>query len=71
MVKFASFENTVKAFYKYVFTNGKDNYSRSTQLMVTFMSGYWAGIFCALVSHPADTMVSIINKRGSNEPMLK
>jgi solute carrier family 25 phosphate transporter 3 len=37
--------------------------------MVTFMSGYWAGIFCALVSHPADTMVSIINKRGSSEPV--
>ena len=39
--------------------------------MITFMSGYWAGIFCALVSHPADTMVSIINKRGGSEPLLK
>ncbi len=28
------------------------------------MAGYWAGIFCAIVSHPADTMVSIMNKRG-------
>ena len=36
--------------------------------MVTFMSGYWAGIFCAIVSHPADTMVSILNKRKGNEP---
>jgi solute carrier family 25 phosphate transporter 3 len=36
--------------------------------MVTFLSGYWAGIFCAIVSHPADTMVSILNKRSSNEP---
>jgi solute carrier family 25 phosphate transporter 3 len=25
---------------------------------VTFASGYLAGIFCAIVSHPADTMVS-------------
>jgi len=32
--------------------------------MVTFLAGYWAGIFCAIVSHPADTMVSIMNKRG-------
>ena len=31
--------------------------------MVTFMAGYWAGIFCAIVSHPADTMVSIMNKQ--------
>jgi solute carrier family 25 phosphate transporter 3 len=38
--------------------------------MITFISGYWAGIFCALVSHPADTMVSIINKRGSSESAL-
>jgi solute carrier family 25 phosphate transporter 3 len=35
------------------------------------MSGYWAGIFCALVSHPADTMVSILNKKKSNEAMGK
>jgi len=69
MVKFAAFENTVKAFYKHVFTQPKDSYSKSFQLMITFMSGYWAGIFCALVSHPADTMVSILNKRSSNAPM--
>lgn len=25
------------------------------------MSGYLAGVFCALVSHPADTMVSKMN----------
>ena len=36
--------------------------------MVTFLSGYWAGIFCAIVSHPADTMVSILNKKSGNEP---
>jgi len=30
MVKFAAFENTVKAFYKHVFTNPKDSYSKST-----------------------------------------
>jgi len=27
-------------------------------LSVTFASGYLAGIFCAIISHPADTMVS-------------
>merc|ERR1719460_1935610 len=34
--------------------------------MVTFMAGYWAGIFCAIVSHPADTLVSIMNKTGES-----
>jgi len=30
--------------------------------MVTFASGYIAGVFCALVSHPADSVVSVLNK---------
>jgi len=70
MVKFAAFERTVEAFYKYVFTKGKKNYSKATQLTVTFLSGYWAGIFCAIVSHPADTMVSKLNKLKSDDPVV-
>lgn len=69
MVKFAAFENTVRAFYKNIFTAPKDSYSKATQLSITFMSGYWAGIFCAIVSHPADTMVSILNKKSSDAPV--
>ena len=30
--------------------------------MVTFVAGYIAGVFCAVVSHPADTIVSKLNK---------
>ena len=67
MVKFGAFENTVKAMYKYIWTAPKDTYGKSTQLMITFLSGYWAGIFCAIVSHPADTMVSILNKRADSD----
>jgi len=70
MVKFAAFERTVEFFYKKIFTKGKKNYSKATQLTVTFLSGYWAGIFCAIVSHPADTMVSKLNKVKSEEPVL-
>jgi len=66
MVKFGAFENTVKAFYSNIFTAPKSSYSKSTQLMITFLSGYFAGIFCAIVSHPADTMVSIMNKKGGS-----
>merc|ERR1712046_397513 len=60
-----AFENTVKAMYKYIWTAPKETYGKSTQLMITFLAGYWAGIFCAIVSHPADTMVSI-NKQGGS-----
>jgi solute carrier family 25 phosphate transporter 3 len=70
MVKFAAFERTVEFFYKNIFTKGKKNYSKATQLTVTFLSGYWAGIFCAIVSHPADTMVSKLNKVKSSDPVL-
>jgi solute carrier family 25 phosphate transporter 3 len=63
VVKFVAFEKIVQMFYANVFTKPKSEYGKSTQLMVTFMSGYIAGVFCAIVSHPADTMVSILNKR--------
>jgi len=68
IVKFVAFEKIVQAFYSKVFTKPKSEYSKGTQLMVTFMSGYIAGVFCAVVSHPADTMVSILNKRKSDAP---
>jgi len=66
IVKFVAFENIVRSFYRNVFTAPRDSYSKGTQLGVTFASGYLAGIFCAIVSHPADTMVSILNKRTSS-----
>merc|ERR1712165_212097 len=40
--------------------------SKAEQLVVTFAAGYIAGVFCAIVSHPADTLVSYMNKaKGS------
>lgn len=31
-------------------------------MIVTFAAGYFAGVFCAIVSHPADVLVSKMNK---------
>lgn len=62
MAKFYFFEKVVEAFYTYVFTNPRDSYSKSTQLGVTFASGYLAGVICALVSQPADNLVSQMGK---------
>lgn len=62
MVKFAMFERVVEAFYKHAFTAPKESYAKSTQLSITFASGYIAGVFCAIVSHPADTVVSKLNQ---------
>lgn len=60
MVKFASFEKTVEQIYHYL---GKpvSAYTPLQQTGVSFLGGYIAGIFCAVVSHPADVMVSKIN----------
>ena len=66
MCKFAVFEKTVNYVYKNVLTKPKKDYSKTTQLGVTFLSGYYAGIFCAIISHPADTMVSKLNKDSSS-----
>lgn len=62
MAKFFFFEYIVSLFYSKVFTAPKDTYSKPTQLGVTFASGYLAGVICAVVSHPADSLVSLMGK---------
>lgn len=74
MMKFAAFEKTVESIYKYLLSKPKSEYNKLQQLGVTFAAGYWAGIFCAVVSHPADTIVSKLNnvkKAGSNSNVAK
>ncbi|XP_071488077.1 solute carrier family 25 member 3-like [Diadema antillarum] len=66
MMKFACFERTVEALYKYVVPKPRSDCTKGEQLVVTFMAGYIAGVFCAVVSHPADTVVSKLNQdKGS------
>lgn len=63
MAKFYFFERIVRTFYQYVFNDKpRDQYSKTTQLSITFASGYLAGIICAIVSHPADALVSARGK---------
>jgi solute carrier family 25 phosphate transporter 3 len=68
IVKFVAFEGIVNAFYDNIFTEGKANYSKTTQLSITFASGYIAGVLCAVVSQPADTLVSKMNKDPTAKP---
>ena len=60
MMKFASFETIVEMIYKSL-PGQKSDYSKGTQTAVAFTGGYVAGILCAIVSHPADVMVSKLN----------
>jgi solute carrier family 25 phosphate transporter 3 len=43
----------------------REQTTKGEQLCVTFAAGYIAGVFCAVVSHPADTMVSKMNQDKS------
>lgn len=56
-----AFENTVQALYKYVVPKPKDQCTKGEQLGVSFAAGYIAGVLCAIVSHPADNLVSKMN----------
>ena len=66
MMKFAAFERTVEFLYKNVVPIPRDQMSKPAQLVVTFAGGYIAGVFCALVSHPADTVVSKLNSEAGS-----
>ncbi|KAH0609128.1 uncharacterized protein H6S33_001356 [Morchella sextelata] len=63
MMKFASFEKVVEAIYTKL-PGRKDDYGKGAQAAVAFTGGYIAGILCAVVSHPADVMVSKLNSGG-------
>lgn len=62
MMKFACFERTLELLYKYVVPKPRIDCTKGEQLIVTFAAGYIAGVFCAIVSHPADTLVSKLNQ---------
>jgi solute carrier family 25 phosphate transporter 3 len=70
MAKFYFFELVVETFYTHVFTEPKDTYPKSTQLGITFSSGYIAGVICAIVSHPADSLVSQMGKPSNKGKSL-
>ncbi|KAG2742530.1 hypothetical protein P692DRAFT_20879217 [Suillus brevipes Sb2] len=48
--------------YTHVFTEPKESYAKTTQLGITFAPSYLAGVVCATVSHPADSVVSLVGK---------
>jgi len=62
MVKFATFESVVAQIYK-TLGKPKETYNALQQTGVSFLGGYIAGVGCAVVSHPADVMVSLLNSQ--------
>jgi len=64
IIKFVAFEAIISQIYEYTASQGrpKDSYGKTEQLGFTFLAGYIAGVICGAVSHPADTLCSVIPK---------
>jgi len=65
IIKFVAFEDFIRRIYGYTESNWgrtRDSFNKTQQLGFTFLAGYGAGIFCGAVSHPADTMASLVSK---------
>ncbi|CAO3591609.1 unnamed protein product [Absidia cylindrospora] len=60
-MKFATFEKTVELIYSSVLSKPKSDYNKFQQLLVSFTAGYTSGVLVAVVSHPADVIVSRMN----------
>jgi solute carrier family 25 phosphate transporter 3 len=65
MAKFAVFEAVQEAIYR---VSPRESYSKNGQLSVSLASGLTAGVVAAIVSHPADTVLSVVNKTKTTEP---
>jgi len=61
VIKFVAFERIAEYIYSKL-PKPKSQMSTGEQMLVVFASGYIAGVLCGAVSHPADTLVSKINK---------
>jgi len=64
MAKFYSFEEIIQLFSTHAFTISKESYSKplssgSPSVSVT------SGVVCAIVFHPADSLVSLLGKPGN------
>lgn len=65
IIKFVAFEDFIRRIYGFTESQWgmkKEDFNKTQQLFWTFMAGYGAGIFCGAVSHPADTMASLVSK---------
>lgn len=59
VANFVTFEYTVNAVYSHLIAKNKDDCQKSTQLAVSFASGYVSGLVSTIVSHPADSLLSL------------
>lgn len=69
VIKFVSFEAIIAQIYAFTersWGRTKASFNKTEQLGFTFLGGYTAGVICGAVSHPADTMASLLSKNGQH-----
>ncbi|CAG9332809.1 unnamed protein product [Blepharisma stoltei] len=71
IMKFVVFERTVEFIFKNILHATRDDYGKKFNLGITFLSGYIAGVICALVSHPADTLFTAYNKKQTQGAFME
>lgn len=59
MANFLTFEHSTNFLYHQVLAGDKRDFSTSTQLAVTFCGGFVSGLVATIVSHPADSLMSL------------
>lgn len=65
IIKFVAFEAIISRIYAFTESSWgrtKESFNKTEQLGWTFVAGYSAGVICGAVSHPADTMASLLSK---------
>ncbi|ETO29591.1 mitochondrial phosphate carrier protein [Reticulomyxa filosa] len=65
VIKFVAFERIIEFIYGWTEENWnrpKSSFNKVEQLGWTFVAGYAAGVICGAVSHPADTMATLLSK---------
>ncbi|KAF4373965.1 hypothetical protein F8388_007871 [Cannabis sativa] len=69
MIMFTTFEHSVDFIYRNIIQNKKENCSRSQQLSVSCIAGFTASTAGAVVSNPADIIVSSLYKKNAGTIM--
>lgn len=67
MIMFTTFEHSVDLMHRKVIRRKREDCSTAQQLAVTCLAGYSAGIVGAVISNPADNIVSsLYNKKAAS-----
>ena len=66
IMKFVVFEKTIAIIFEDIIGKKREEFGKGFNLLMTFVAGYIAGVVCAVVSHPADSLFTAYNKKKTD-----